>query len=420
MNINMLPQTNSNVNIACDVSKDTINLVVKFGKHCIERQIPNHSFELQKHLNQLKDFLHRCGFQRIWVVAEPTGVYHKNLLRTARRLGLCTRLVSVESVARMRVVETNDTGKTDTKDPHVIHTLASMNKTLKHRILPEPYNLLRHWNKIYDKADKEVIKAKASFRTVLKDLFPDFNKSTKFILSNSGRALMKKYQYNPYRIACSGRCRFKNVMRKQVPRIRNSTLDEIFDSAQASVLSKQSPRKVDILVIELIHCWQGLSLFLKRKGQAETAMEKLYGEAQRLDPGLPEPVRGIITPFLLSRIVAETGPLSDFKHSRKLMRYAGLNLCECKSGDYTGKAKISKKGRRLLRKVLAQVVFPLTPKGKLYGKYYHKKKETMPGTKAMIVISRHFLKVLFGVYKSGKGFEKKRMFTCESQIDLAA
>ncbi len=255
-----------------------------------------------------------------------------------------TRLVSAESVSKMRIIETNDTGKTDIKDPHVIHTLASMDKTLKHRVLPEPYSLLRQWNKIYDKADKEVIKAKASFHTILKGLFPDFNKTTDFILSNSGRALMKKYQCNPYRIVRSGRCRFENVMKNHVPRIRNLTLDDIFDSAQASVLNKQSPRKVDILEIELIHCWQDLMLFLKRKDQAETAMVKLYNEARCLDPKLPEPVKGIITAFHLSRIIAETGPLSDFKHRRKLMRYAGLNLCERQSGDYRGKTKISKKG----------------------------------------------------------------------------
>ncbi len=172
--------------------------------------------------------------------------------------------------------------------------------------------------------------------------------------------------------------------------------------------------------IELIHCWQDLMLFLKRKDQAEAAMVKLYNEARGLDRKLPEPAKGIITAFHLARIIAETGPLSDFKHRRKLMRYAGFNLIERKSGDYKGKTKISKKGRRLLRKVLGQVVFPLTPKNKLYGPYYHKKKETMPGTKAMTVISRHFLKLLFGVYKSGKGFEKSRIFTCESQLDQAA
>lgn len=420
MNINMLHQTNSNVIIACDVSLDTINLVVKFGKHCIEREINNQSSHLEHHLNQLKVFLLSYGFKRIWVIAEPTGVYHRTLFRIARRIGLHTRLVSAESVAKMRVIETNDTGKTDIKDPHVIHSLASMGKTLKHRVLSEPYSLLRQWNKMYDKADKGVVKAKADLRTILKELFPDFNKSTKFILDNSGLSLMKKYNYNPYRIVRSGRKRFSKTMKRQVPRIRNATLDEIFKMAQASVIPQRNSRHVELLEIELTHCWQDLHLFLNRKQQARTAMEELYAQARFLDPKLPESVKGLITTFHLARIISETGPLSDFDNCRKLMRYAGLNLCERKSGKYIGKIKISKKGRRLLRKVLGLVVYHLIPKNKLYGSYYHKKKEIMPGTKAMTVISRHFLKMLYGVYKSGKGFDKKRIFACESQLDLAA
>jgi hypothetical protein len=45
-------------------------------------------------------------------------------MHTARRLGHLTAYVNGESVAKLRVVETNDDGKTDRKDPHIISTLA--------------------------------------------------------------------------------------------------------------------------------------------------------------------------------------------------------------------------------------------------------------------------------------------------------
>lgn len=79
----------------------------------------------------------KAGMKKILVVAESTGRYHEVLMRTARRLGLETAWVSGEAVAKMRVIETNDTGKTDIKDPHVIHTLAAIGKTLIHRVLTE-------------------------------------------------------------------------------------------------------------------------------------------------------------------------------------------------------------------------------------------------------------------------------------------
>jgi|GEM_PF-4347208 len=43
MNISISSQPNTNAIIACDVSKDTINLVYKFGKWPVECEISNHT-----------------------------------------------------------------------------------------------------------------------------------------------------------------------------------------------------------------------------------------------------------------------------------------------------------------------------------------------------------------------------------------
>ncbi|MCP4705660.1 MAG: IS110 family transposase [candidate division Zixibacteria bacterium] len=420
MNFTTLNQLNSNAIIACDVSKDTINLVMKLGKRCIEREIKNHTITLENELFQLKTFAGRCGIQNIWVVAEPTGIYHEILFRAAKRIDLHTAYVSAESVAKMRVIETNDTGKTDIKDPHVIHTLASIGKTLQHRFLEEPYNLLRRWNKIYDSADKSAVKSKGAIRTLIKELFPDFDKKKEFIFGNSGKALMAKYKFNPYRIVKTGKKRFTSAMKKAVPRIKNITIDLVFNQALASIRNNVSPKLIELIELELIQRWQDLDRYADRKQQAKKSMEELYTQARCDDPKLPVARKGVITQFHLARIIAETGPLSDFNSWRKLMRFAGFNLCERQSGTYRGKTKISKKGRRLIRKVLNLIILPLIRKQGLYGSYYHHKKESMPGTKAMTAVSRHFLKMLYGMYRTGCEFNKTRVFTCESQFDQAA
>ena len=50
-------------------------------------------------------------------------------------------------------METNDDGKTDLKDPHIIKTLAG--KTLRQRQLPKEYQLLRTCGVLYDQAERE-------------------------------------------------------------------------------------------------------------------------------------------------------------------------------------------------------------------------------------------------------------------------
>ena len=99
------------------------------------------------------------------------------------------------------------------------------------------------------------------------------------------------------------------------------------------------------------------------------------------------------------------------------MRYAGLNLRTRQSGTFQGHHKISKKGRRLLRKVLQCIALPLVKKGGLYGEYYHKKKEVnkMPGNKAMTVVARQLLRKIYGWYRSGEAFDEERFFTCKSE-----
>ncbi len=413
-------QSQINAIIACDVSKNTINLVAKLGKHLFERQFDNRTKIIEKELQYIKTVAKKCNCNKALVVCEPTGNYHNTLLRTAKRLDLETAYVSAEAVAKMRVIETNDSGKTDIKDPRVIHSLATIGKTIQHRLLDEPYNLLRQWNKMYDAADKGVVKKKGAVHTIIKELFADFNMKKDFIFGNSGAALMANFGYNPYRIRRTGKKRFVSKMKKAVPRIKNTTLDKIFTQAICSTKNDLPRRYIQLLELELEQTWHDLSTYRRRKQQAKIAMEALYKEACQQDPKLPEAVKGVITTFHLARVVAETGPLSDFGHWRKLMRFAGLNLCERQSGKYRGKTKISKKGRRLLRKILGLIVLPLVKKTGLYGDYYHRKKLKMPGTRAIVSVARHFLKMLYGWYHSSGKFNAQRVFSCQSQFLLAA
>lgn len=124
----------------------------------------------------------------------------------------------------------------------------------------------------------------------------------------------------------------------------------------------------------------------------------------------------------LARLLGETGPLSDFWHRRQLMRYAGLNLRTRQSGTFKGQDKICKKGRRLLRKVLQNIALPLVKKERLYGTYYHRKKEEekMPGNKAKTVVVRQLLKKIYGLCRSGEGFDEQRFFTCKSRYQPLA
>ena len=71
---------------------------------------------------------------------------------------------------------------------------------------------------------------------------------------------------------------------------------------------------------------------------------------------------------------------------------------------------------------MQQIVLPLVRHGYLYGEVYHRKKEgeKRPGTMAMTIVARQFLRKFHGWYRSGKAFDEQRFFTCKSQYNELA
>ena len=168
--------------------------------------------------------------------------------------------------------------------------------------------------------------------------------------------------------------------------------------------------------------WTIISRCLKERNRITEQMLAILEKLRQDDPLIPPPTPKVISDKNLARLLAETGPLSDFEHWRKLMRYAGLNLKTRQSGMFQGQNKISKKGRRLLRKVLHAIALPLVKKGCLYGAVYHKKKDEtkMPGNKAMTIVARQLLRKLYGWYRSGEAFDEQRFFTCKTRYEKLA
>ena len=133
-------------------------------------------------------------------------------------------------------------------------------------------------------------------------------------------------------------------------------------------------------------------------------------------------VKGFVSIENLARIVGETGPFSDFKSAKQIKRYAGMNICIHESGQFKGQRKLSKKGRPRLRLILGQSIFHLVKKDRILGEYYHslKDRHAMNGTKAMSMVSRKLVDVLFALSKPGCVFDEKRLFECIGQYKKAA
>ncbi len=409
---------NQVLDVSVDVHMDILNFFFEIEGKEYSDECHNRTSTISSRLKKYIKIAKEHGRQTLRVICEPTGQYQNKLLRTARRLGCFTNYVNAESVNKFRIVETNDTGKTDIKDPRVIRTLGKLGKVIKHRMVGEDYVMLRKLGKIYDETDVELVRIKGRLNKLLVELFCDYSFKKDFLYSNSGKALVQKYSCNPYKIIKSGNTRFSQTMKRASSRIRQLTLTRLWEDAQNSVLNELPPGYVDVLEMRLHQLFSDYLVQENRKAEIVEEMVKILDRIREKDPSIPPPTLGVISAKNIARLLGETGPLNDFDNWRKLMRYFGLNIRMRQSGKSKGQYKITKKGRPLGRKVLDNIIFPLVTRRGLYGEYYLRKKEQekRPGTKAMTIVMRNFLKKFYGWYKSGAVFNQERFFNSTSEL----
>lgn len=410
--------------ISCDVSAYKLNLVCRelSGPDVASAwEIANRTEPITSTLTAIREQALARGITELRVVVEPTGRYHKLVLRIARSLGLATGLVDAGHVKKMRSVLFGDDGKTDLRDPYAIEAVAAQGRLIPDRCHEQVYQLLRHWGKLYHDAECHLIEAKSRVHCALTLLFPDFDFSTDFLYGPSGQAIVSCFGLDPHALAALNVSRIYERLRKRST-IRRSSVVRLLEQARRTVLAISKSRATDLLAHELALAWEDVEIATRRRENARTELEALYDEARLADRQLPDPAASAVSKVALARLLGESGPLSGYSSWRQLLRMGGVNLRERKSGKYVGQTKIARSGRPLFRAIVNQMALPLVKRDRLYGPYYHHKTgiQNMPGAKAMTAVGRKIVKMIWGWYRSGAAFDPRRVLTCQGQHRRAA
>ena len=425
--ISLKINTDSILPVAFDVGKSRLDYYLEVPQLDIpERKAlsgftTNRTEPILELLTRLHSIALEHGFENIGVVCESTGPYSEKLLRLARQAGHVTALVSGESVHKLKVLENNDAGKTDIKDPRVILMLAKMDKVLCHRNLNGHYLALREYNRAYDDERTQVTAIKGAIHALLVRLFSDLDFSAGFLYKETGKAMNVLYRWNPYRMLEEGWEPFLNNMKCLAPGVHLATLEKLWENARTSCLQAQEPLVLEAMEFKIGGLWDRMEAHERRIEVLKEKLVEIYQELLSQGERIPKADPGFLNEVRIARILGETGPLTDYHSLKGLMKYAGLNLRERKSGQYTGKVHLSKKGRAPLRRVLGEASFRLVKKKELFGPYYHgKKAKGMVGTKILAAVERKLLGLFYTLGMKGVAFESARVSACESQYRKAA
>ena len=410
--------------VAFDVSMDKLNCYSQWGDktiHFFNDEFENRIPTIGKKLNDFFSYAQSQGFAGLHIVCEPTGGYENKLIDCALKKGCRISYVSGESVNKFQAVENNESDKSDEKDPRVIFKLFLNGKLIKYRKLPLLYQKLRTLSRFYEQDSQTITDIKNKIHDTLKNLFPDFSFKNAFLFETSGIAFMTLFNGNPYAIVKTGKTRFVKRMKKLSPRARKTTLERLFNDAISSVKTDMDEPIIELYQNRIKTLWADYNFHKNSLLKTRQAMEDIYDQLLEKREQVPSVIKGLFSKINLARIISQTGPLSDFNSARQIKRFGGLHLRVRQSGKYMGKVKLSKKGRIDLRHVMAQSIFHLIKKDRLLGQFYHRKKDQgMPGTKAMTVVMRKAIDIIFALSKPDAVFDEQRLFACESQFAKAA
>jgi len=419
-----LPETNhsSCLPVFVDISKDYLDYTI--GWESGQVPTPAHRIEyrvdaVQQWINELITEYQLRGGDQLEFICEPTGGLQHKLMLVAQRNAARVHYVDTERMYNARMITYGNSEKTDEKDPGAMRNLYLIGR---HRpAIPRDvlHQTVRSISQEYEDLSQQAVRARNKIHGLLGYVFVDYKKSAGFTFSRSGQALAKEFSFCPQFIVQAGYEEFTRRLKVHVPRMRWSTLQQIWEMAQRSVAITDTdfPDPRLEYMVTLYEQWMRLEA---RKSELKERLQE-YAQLYQEQGLLPEHLPPTVSPWMVVRVIAETGSLEGFTHIRQLWAYLGLKLARRQSGKYKGHIKITKKGSSLARKLLFQICLPLVKKdGCLHSAYKRqnpKGKRGGKGIRAMTSVMRKFVKIIFAMHQSGEPFQMNRLSRCESQFN---
>jgi len=157
------------------------------------------------------------------------------------------------------------------------------------------------------------------------------------------------------------------------------------------------------------------------KDQINTLDQELHALVMEV-PGAKEMIRipglGATT---VAIFFAEVGDVRNYSHPQQLVNLAGLSLREHSSGKHKGQSRISKRGRKRLRRALYLAVRPLVRHNETFTDLHHyytsRPDRPLKKQQSLIVLCCKLLRVLFAIGQKQCEFDGSKLLQGLPQIN---
>ena len=358
-------------------------------------------------LSWILELMNRNGMKQAIMGIEATGHYWFNLYQWMRDHGITMVLVNPFAVNRLKEVDDNQQLKTDQKDPK---TIAGLVKDGRYSVpyLPEgDYAELRGYAQLRDLANDLLVRAKNQLHRWTKIYFPAYDSLYGKNDSESGLLLLEKGLL-PEDLVRMGAEGINQVWREA--KLRDAGMKRakaIYEAAKTEIAYGEGLKAARV---EVRWIAEDIRTAHKRLMAASAEMDKYCRKVADIDNVLEIPG---ITINTLAPLLADLGDLTRFNNDEEIAKLSGLVPVIAESGKYKGQAKISRRGRKRIRKnayKMAMNVIVWSDEFKELHQYYTTR-ETKPLEKmqSMMVIMRKLLRVIRKLVMTGEKYDPAKM-----------
>jgi transposase len=335
-------------------SGETSFVAIDIGKafHAVLVELPNGAHQRFRMANSAEDYARLVTFLRtlpgtVRVALEPTGNFHRTLAFHLITAGIAVVSVSSVAGARYREAMFNSRDKNDPKDATVILQLLKRGLVQHYH---EPLLAGHHDLQELAKTYRQVALARKRLADSLLNhylplYFPEMARYWESTRVEWFVAFLSRFP-RPQAVRALSLPEFIEAAWPLIGRKANkrAKLEELYELAQSSIalpVAVDSPA-IDSFRLQLANFARLAELRRQLEGQAHGLLK------DRRDYQCLCSLPGV-TSILAMVILAEGGNLRRFRHHRQFLKYCGLDLAKCQSGQFRGREMLSKRGNALLR-----------------------------------------------------------------------
>jgi transposase len=362
---------------------------------------------------KLSQFKRNEGLKEVVIGFESTGPYAEPLLHYLRKKPV--KLVQINPVHSKRLKELtgNSPNKTDTKDPRVIADIISLGHALT-LVVPEgPAAQLRRLTQARERAIKGRTAMINRIQHLIFVIFPEFLKIFKDISVKSAMYLIKNHP-TPEIVSSVGLESLTDILRKvSRGKLTQGRIKELFEAAKQSIGINEGKESI---LMEIEHLVSAIENENRSIDDLENQMAHYLDQIPYSHCMLSIKGIGMIT---VAGLIGEVGDFKKFNTISEMMKLAGLNLFEISSGKHTGKRRISKRGRSLMRKLLYFAAINVVKShGIMHELYQEMLDRGMPKMKALVAIARKLLGLIFALARDNTVYVEN--YSIRHHVRLAA